>query len=139
MRRDKPPAQRHSDCYSRKIYTASASGKSDCNPDKPETLGSSDSLTALNPCAGGRRKTDGSQKPIHNVKERTHEIYPAGKIEASKKDPNGCIPFNRFSGRRSPKPHLFLSTFAISLRQKASADTPAPKGLRVACHPKPKT
>jgi len=45
---------------------------------KPETLGSSDSLTAPNPCAGGRRKTDGSQKPIHNVKERTHEIYPAG-------------------------------------------------------------
>jgi len=78
MRRDKPPAQRHSDCYSRKIYTASASGKSDCNPDKPETLGSSDSLTAPNPCAEGRRKTDGSQKPIHNVKERTHEIYPAG-------------------------------------------------------------
>ena len=79
MRRDKPPAHGHSDyLLAENYYTASASGKSDCNPDKPETLGSSDSLTAPNPCAGGRRKTDGSQKPIHNVKERTHEIYPAG-------------------------------------------------------------
>ena len=60
------------------------------------------------------------------------------QAKASKKDPNGCIPFNRFSGGRSPKPQLFLSAFAISLRQKASADTPAPKGLRVACHSKPK-
>ena len=79
MRRDKPPAQRHSDCYSRKIYTASASGKSDCNPDKPETLGSSDSLNAPNPCAGGRRKTDGSQKPIHNFKDRTLGNLPRGR------------------------------------------------------------
>ncbi len=87
MRRDKPPAQRHSDCYSRKIYTASASGKSDCNPDKPETLGSSDSLSAPNPCAGGRRKTDGSQKPIHNFKDRTHGIYPAGENRCFKERP----------------------------------------------------
>ncbi len=86
------PTQRHSDCYSRKIYTASASGKSDCNPDKPETLGSSDSLAAPNPCAGGRRKTDGSQKPIHNFKDRTHGIYPAGENRCFKERPKRNCP-----------------------------------------------
>ena len=88
MRRDKPPAQRHSDCYSRKIYTASASGKPDCNPDQPETLGSSDSLGAPDPCAGGRREADGSQKPIHNFKDRNpRDSPPRAKTDASKKDP----------------------------------------------------
>ncbi len=42
--------------------------------DKPETLGTSDSLAAAGPRAGARRKTDGSQKPIYNVKDRTRRL-----------------------------------------------------------------
>ena len=56
-----------------KFYTASASDKS-VETDQPETLGTSDSLAAAEPRAGVGRKTDGSQKPIHNFQDQSQQL-----------------------------------------------------------------
>ena len=85
------------------------------NPEKPETLGSSDSLTTPSPCARGPAQNRRKSKTYSQCQRTNPRILRRGVNRSFKENPNGCIPFNRFSGGRSPKPYLLLSAFAIHL------------------------